>query len=46
MSREDSPYQEVQGRLKDLTLETPQDQVRGALKNLVPFLSRLDEVEF
>ncbi len=46
MSMDDSHYQEVRESLKDLTSETPPDKVREVLKNLIPFLARLDEVEF
>jgi hypothetical protein len=46
MPKEDNLYQEIKKRLKDLTPDTPGNQVRDVLRSLTPSLARLDEVEF
>ncbi len=46
MSRADNPHTEIQEQLKNLTLETPQDQLRDTLQSLIPLMARLNEVGF
>jgi hypothetical protein len=46
MSKQNSHYQEVQARLKDLTSDTPPGELREALSNTIPRLAQMDEVEF
>ena len=46
MEGKDSPCQQIQERLKDLTTKTPASKKRETIGNLAPHFARLDEVEF
>ena len=45
MMNEGDPLKFIRVRLNVLTPETPQQEVRDALENLIPLLARLEEVK-